>query len=96
MGCVPLTRTSILLFGGWLKTASATAFILNQQAIHEGKIPSHTFVHVKHGLEKTDFFMVTGVGMRLQDEPDRFKVCGHAQLFTFNKVENAFEGCSNM
>lgn len=94
MGSVPLTKNQILLFGGWLKTASQTAFILNQQVLSEQQTPSHTFVHVKHGLEKPDFFMVTGVAMK--EEAFKFKVCGHAQLFTFNTKDNAFEGSSNM
>jgi hypothetical protein len=31
MGAVPLNKNSILLFGGWSKTATQSAFILNQQ-----------------------------------------------------------------
>lgn len=40
--------------------------------------------------------MITGVAMKCADEPHKFKVCGHAQLFTFNTRDNAFEGSSNM
>ena len=57
-------------------------------------MPTHTFVHVKHGLEKPDYFLVTGVGFR--KDASRFVVCGHAQLFTYNLNSNAFEGSSNM
>lgn len=62
MGSVPLSGNSILLFGGWMKTASSAAFVMNQT--NDGA--NHSFAHVKQGLEKPDFFMVTGVGMKCE------------------------------
>lgn len=83
MGSIPVSKNQVLLFGGWMKTASQSAFILNQQANGEGNY-NHLWSQVKQGLEKPDFFMVTGVGMKA-DEPHKFKVCGHACLFTLDR-----------
>lgn len=69
MGSVAISKSQILLFGGWCKTASQTALILNQQQHTEGQVPSHNFMHVKQGLDKPDFFMVTGVAMKCVEEP---------------------------
>jgi hypothetical protein len=45
-------------------------------------------------MDKPDFFMVTGVGMK--GEEGRFRVCGHAQMFTFNTKEMGFETSSTV
>jgi len=74
-----------------MKTACTNAFVMTQ---HNGG-ESHQFTHVKQGLEKPDFFMVTGVGMK-SEQPGTFKVCGHACLYTFNVRENGFESSSNI
>lgn len=91
MGSVAINKHSILLFGGWMKAASQQAFVLNQTIVSES-LMTHSYSQVGKSLEKPDFFMVTGVGMR--EEQHKFKVCGHASLFTFNTQSMMFEGSS--
>lgn len=42
------------------------------------------------GLDKPDFFSVTGVAM-MGEDPQRVKVCGHSFVFTYNLKDNVFE-----
>lgn len=90
IGALPLNETDVLLFGGWNKNSTNTAFIMRQ-----GGRGAHSLHPVSSQMDRADFSMISGVAMKTADV-DVIKVCCHSFLFSFNLKANAFVGSSTM
>lgn len=80
IGCLPISSSEILIFGGWNKTPIQGTYILKRIDCLGGKHELKPVV--EGGIERPDFFMLSGVAMKI--DASKIKVCGHTQLFTFD------------
>lgn len=88
----------MVVFGGWNKTALTSAFLINKKDDGDdsyGRPPTHELRYIPNGLDKPDFFLITGIAMKVDQDKDRVRVCGHSQIFTFDKKNYKFEGSAN-
>jgi hypothetical protein len=60
-----------------------------------GTLIKYELKMIDGGLDKADFFLLTGVAMKT-DVPHQIKVCGHTQLFTFDLKQKKFVGSSSV
>lgn len=71
VGVVPLNNKEIMVYGGWNKTALTSAFLINKKDNGDavwGRPPTHELRYIPNGLDKPDFFLMTGVAMKLDEE----------------------------
>nr|AAM96949.2 macronuclear development protein 3 [Stylonychia lemnae]AAP20881.1 macronuclear development protein 3 [Stylonychia lemnae] len=99
VGCLPLSSNEMLIFGGWNKNPLQGTYIIknvsDQQAA--GQIVQPRQDPLRHelkplidgGIDRADFFMISGIAMQT-GEPNKIKVCGHTQLFTFDIEQRKF------
>lgn len=99
VGCLPLSKDEIVVFGGWNKQATTNAYILKRTEIpatFTGKPQDkHELKHMEGGLDKPDFFLVSGFASKTENA-QVVKVCGHSQLFSFDMKLRKFVGSSNV
>jgi len=84
IGCLPIKKDQILIFGGWNKTAQRGAFILTRKpSMNQYVRDEHEIKPQEHTLEQPDFFLVNGIAMKTK-ESRKVYLCGHANIFSFN------------
>ena len=108
IGCLAISKDEILIFGGWNRSPLQNAYILKKIEVAPALPPSivngvpqsgtyfkHELKMIEGGLEKADFFLLTGVAMKT-DVNYQIKVCGHTQLFTFDLKQKKFVASSSV
>ena len=86
IGCIPVGKDTILIFGGWNKNALSGVYTLRRHSTFN----THEIKGVQDNLPSPDFFLVNGIGMKTQD-PRIVKLAGQSHVFRFNTETMLFE-----
>lgn len=84
IGCLPISKTDVLIFGGWNKTAQKGAYVVTRG------LYNHDVKQIGV-MDQSDFFLVNGIGMATAS-PSQVRICGHTHVFTYNLESMRFEG----
>lgn len=91
IGCLPIKKDQLLIFGGWNKTAQRGAYILTRKPAQcPFSRDEHDIKPLEFALDQPDFFLVNGIAMK-NKEPRKVYLCGHANIFVFNLDLQRFE-----
>jgi hypothetical protein len=92
IGCLPIAQDEVLLFGGWNKTAQTGVHVMQRTS----EATNEMVVKELSPLSVADFFLVNSIAMPVEQEgeADKIRICGHSQVFTFNRASKQFEAHS--